>query len=121
MLRLSFYGEESLSKDRLSFLATEFARFGLTVHLGIKEPNRVTSKTEAMHIAVGSMPTDPSATEDYGDGDNGNFISFCDSFRRLVSQSRPTLRRTLALALELELVQGISYFMPMQCNLRQKD
>jgi hypothetical protein len=63
-----------------TFITTEFARFGLTVHPGTKEPNRVPSKTEAMYIPARSTPTEPSATEDYDVGDNRKFISYYDSF-----------------------------------------
>jgi hypothetical protein len=69
------FRKKSLSKDRLSF-----ARSGLTVCLGTKEPVRVASRTEAMHIPVQSMPVDTSTTEDHNAGDNGNFISFCNSY-----------------------------------------
>jgi hypothetical protein len=41
MLRLSFYQEEELIEGS-TFIATEFARFGLTIHLCTKEPDRVT-------------------------------------------------------------------------------
>jgi hypothetical protein len=53
----SFYADDAaiyLSREELiegsTFITTEFARFGSTVHLGTKEPNRVAAKTEAMHI-----------------------------------------------------------------------
>jgi hypothetical protein len=79
-----------------TFITTEeFARFGLTVHLGTEEPHRVISKTEAMYIPARSTTADPSVVEDYNVGDNGNFISFYDSFRYLGTQISPDLNKSV--------------------------
>jgi hypothetical protein len=75
-------------------MTTEFASSRLSVHLGTKESNQVTSKTKAMYIPARSMPTDPSVTKDYDVGDKGNFISSCDSFRYLVTQIAPDLKES---------------------------
>jgi hypothetical protein len=67
-----------------AFVFPSRVRFGLTVHLGTKEPNRVTSKTEAMHIPARGTTLDPTATEDYDVLDNSRFISFYDSFASFI-------------------------------------
>jgi hypothetical protein len=98
----SFYADDAafvfLSRAELiegsTFLTKEFARFGLTVHLGTKEPTRVTAKTEAMHIPARGTTPEPTATADYDVLDNGRFISFCDSFRYLGTQITPDLDET---------------------------
>jgi hypothetical protein len=59
-----------------------------------REPNPVTSKTEAMDIPARSMTADPSTIEDYNAGHNSNIISFCDSFRYLATQIKPDLEET---------------------------
>jgi hypothetical protein len=47
-----------------------------------------------MHILTRSELAVPSATADYDVGDNGNFISFCDSFRYLGPQITPDLEES---------------------------
>jgi hypothetical protein len=69
LLNRSFYaGDSEALIEGSTFIAIEFVRFGLTVHLVAKEPDRVTSKTESPHAHPGSDRTttaDLSATEDY--------------------------------------------------------
>jgi hypothetical protein len=66
----------------------------LTVHLGTKVPTRVNTKIEAIHNPARGTTPEPAATADYDVLDNGRFISFCDLFRYLGTQSTPDLDET---------------------------
>jgi hypothetical protein len=98
----AFYADDAafvfLSRAELiegsTFITKEFARFGLTVHLGTKEPTRVTANTEALHIPDRGTTPDSTATAGYDVLDNSRFISFCDSFRYLGTQITPNLDET---------------------------
>jgi hypothetical protein len=76
---MSFYADDAafifLSRKELIEGSTQFAHFGVTIHFGTKEPDRATSKTEAMYIPARTTTADPSVTEDYDFRDNGNFIN----------------------------------------------
>ena len=84
----AFYADDAafifLSRAELiegtTFITKEFARFGLAVHLGTKEPTRVPGKTEAMHFPARGTTPDPTATDDYDVLDNSCFT--CTSATR---------------------------------------
>jgi hypothetical protein len=105
----AFYADDAafdfLSRAELiegsTFIGKEFALFGLNVHLGTKEPTRVNTKTEAMHIPARGTTPDRTATADYDVLDNSRFISFCDSFRYLGTQITPDLDETFEIKTQI--------------------
>ena len=88
----SFYADDAayvlLSRQDLveatKLIVNQYKRLGLTVHLGVKTPQRIGSKTEALFIPGRSQePVDTTGQDADYDVDDQHFISFCDSFKYL--------------------------------------
>jgi hypothetical protein len=84
-----------------TFISTaDFARFGVPISLGTKEPHRVSSNTEFTYIPTRSTTADQSANED--DDVGKTTVTSSPSaiyFDILERKSRPSLRRALTLTL----------------------